>query len=163
MPQMKIDIPLPPEIDRDDRLQIADEVLEFIRERTDKGRDKNGRKFTGYSKSYIQSLDFKIAHKSAGKVNLKLTGDMMIALQLLKDKRESLTIGYEKNTEENDKAEGNIKGTYGDLNRKPKPRNFLGISMADLSAIIAKNSDLSQWQALKFVKENYDPKQSDKL
>jgi len=158
MAQMKIKIPIPEGIDREDRLSIADGVLEFIREQTDKGRNKDGGKFPGYSQAYRESLDFELAGKNKNKVNLKQTGDMMTALDLLEDNRKEIWIGYNEGDEENDKAEGHITGA----NHLPK-RNFLGITKNELAKIIAENSDLTTYKAYQFVKANYDNKQSDKF
>ena len=123
----KIRVPLPePITDPDKREEIADLVIERIVERTDQGKDKEGKSFTKYSKAYIESLDFKIAGKSKTP-NLQLSGDMLAAIKLLKSTRNWIEIGFEKGTEENGKADGNIRGTYG----KPSPvgpkRDFLGI------------------------------------
>jgi hypothetical protein len=163
MPQMKIDIPLPVKADADGR-EIALAVIEEIVERTQNRRlNKDGKRFKAYSEAYRQSLDFKLAGKNKNKVNLTLTGDMLAALDVLEVKRDKTTIGYDEGSEENDKAEGNIRGTYGDESRTPKPRNFLGISDKALAAIIAEHSDLTQYRALEFVRKNYDNKQSERL
>lgn len=163
MAHVKFDIPMPTDVDVD-REAVAYAVIDEIVERTqNRSRNKDGRKFSNYSKAYIKSLDFELAGKSK-KVNLTMTGDMLAALDLLEADDKKITIGYEKNSDENDKAEGNIKGTYGDEGRKRKtPRNFLGISNKALARIIAENSDMSTYKAYDFVRENYDNKQSEKL
>jgi len=65
---------------------------------------------------------------------------MLGALTLLNHKSGSITIGYTKDDEFNNaKAEGNIKGTYGQ--KKPikgKKRDFLGISNSELKEITDK-------------------------
>lgn len=123
----RFDILLPPGLTREQRAAIADAVIEHIRDRTERGVANNGGKFPGYSKEYVDSVDFKIGGKKKTPVNLTLSGDMLAALQVIKDRRDRLTIGYKKDTEEGDKAEGNQLGTYG----QPKPipgkrRPFLG-------------------------------------
>ena len=122
-------------LDEDQRLAVADLIVERIVNRTDKGIDKNDKPFVGYSQSYKDSLDFKIAGK--GKVNLQLSGDMLAALSVLDVTSRSAVIGFERGSEENGKADGNIRGTYG--RSKPiagKARDFLGISYEELSKII---------------------------
>lgn len=112
-------------------------IIERIVERTDQGKDKNGRSFPGYSESYKKSLDFKIAGKSAGDINLQLSGDMLAAIKLLKANKGSLEIGFDRGTEENARADGNIRGTYGSDSPNPrKARDFLGITDKELSRII---------------------------
>ena len=112
-------------------------------ERTDQGKDKNGKPFPKYSKksnyseSYKKSLDFKIAGKSASKINLQLSGDMLAAITVLKYAKDSVEIGFEKGSEENARADGNIRGTYGQDAPNPRiSRDFLGISEKELSKIL---------------------------
>ena len=121
----------------DEKEQVGDLIVERIVNRTDKGIDADGEKFAPYSKGYLKSLNFKIAGKSKAKVDLQLSGDMLAALKVLKDKGDSLTIGFERGSVENAKADGNIRGTYGQP--KPNPflsRDFLGISDVELIKIV---------------------------
>ena len=120
----------------DQKDEVADLIIERIVNRTDQGKDKDGRKFPGYSKSYKESLDFKVAGKT-NKVDLQLSGDMLAALSVLDKTSRSVTIGFERGSEENAKADGNIRGTYGKPTPNPdKARDFLGISDRELSKII---------------------------
>lgn len=117
------------------RRAVAQEIIDFIVERSKNGRDKDGRPFPGYSKSYKESKEFEIAGKSS-KVNLTLSGEMLNSIKLLSHRRGELLIGFENGTEQNAKAEGNITGSYG----KPRPvpskaRDFLGISQSRLERI----------------------------
>jgi hypothetical protein len=102
-----------------------------------KGKDKRNRNFKPYSKSYKESLDFKIGGKSS-KPNLTLSGDMLDSIELISQRSGNLLIGFENGTEENAKAEGNIKGTYGQKKPTGKARDFLGITQKDLNAILDK-------------------------
>lgn len=123
---------------------LADLVLEHIVERTTtQGLDKNGKAFPKYSKSYIESLDFKNAGKSPGSVDLQLSGDMLAAMTLLSEKSGQITIGFEKGAEENGRAEGNILGSYGGEPNKKRARDFLGIQPKKLRELIryVKDSD----------------------
>lgn len=109
--------------------------MERIVERTDQGKDKDGRAFAKYSKAYKESLDFKNAGK--GPVNLQLSGDMLAALKVLKTSKEWIEVGFEKGSDENAKADGNIRGTYGSDSPDPKKaRDFLGIEAARLARIV---------------------------
>lgn len=117
-------------------MELADLVIEHIVERTQGGKDKNGKKFPAYSRSYIQSLDFKNANKSPSRVDLQLSGDMLAAISLLSDASGVLKIGFKNNTPENDKAEGNILGSYGGSPNAKKARDFLGIEQKKLNELI---------------------------
>jgi len=118
------------------RVDLADLVIEHIFDRTSRGLDKNGRPFPKYSKEYINSVDFKAAGKSKGKVNLQLSGDMLAAMKLLSESKKKITIGFEDETPENAKAEWNIKGTYGQKTSTGKKRDFLGIQSKKLKELI---------------------------
>jgi len=130
-------INIPDDFGPADRELIAADIIEHIRLRTESGRNKKNRPFPKYSKEYIESLDFKIAGKKPGKVDLTLTGDMLIALDLISHKKGELLIGYENGTIENAKADGNIRGTYGNPSPIPgKARDFLGITKKKLGEIV---------------------------
>lgn len=135
MAQQKIELDIPSDLTPSQRLELADLVIEHIVERTQNGLDKNGAKFKGYSKSYMKSLDFKNAGKSKS-VDLQLSGDMLAALELLNDKNGKIVIGYKRGTTENDKAEGNILGSYGGDPDPRKARDFLGIDKKKLKELI---------------------------
>lgn len=104
-------------------------------ERTDQGKDKDGNRFARYSDSYKDSLDFKIAGK--GPVNLQLSGDMLAALKPLKMTKNWIEVGFDRGSDENAKADGNIRGTYGKSSPIPgKARDFLGITERELMKIL---------------------------
>lgn len=131
-------IDLPDGLRPSEREAILTDVVQFIRDRTAKGLDKDGKPFKKYTQGYIQSLDFKNAGKSKGRVNLKLSGDMMAALDVISHGPGSGLIGFAAGTPENDRAEGNILGSYGRDPDPSKARDFLGISDKDLQRIIQK-------------------------
>lgn len=121
----------------DQKDEVADLIIERIVSRTTKGIDKDGEKFPKYSKSYKESLDFKVAGKKGRPVDLQLSGDMLAALDVLNQTSRSVTIGFEPGSEENAKADGNIRGTYGKPSPNPKKaRDFLGISDDELAKIV---------------------------
>jgi hypothetical protein len=137
MPQQKVEIPIPDDLKPAQRAELADLIIEHIVDRTQRGLDKEGKRFPGYSKEYIKSLDFKNAGKSKSKVDLQLSGDMLAALTLLTEKKGLLKIGFERGAEENDRAEGNILGSYGREPDPSKARDFLGIQKSKLKELIA--------------------------
>jgi len=114
--------------------EIIDKIIERTRERN---IDKDGKRLPGYSKSYRKSLDFEIAGKSSGNVNLTLTGDMLDSLKVISHRKGSILVGFDRGDSDlNGKAEGNIKGTYGQS--KPisgKKRDFLGLPKTEVESI----------------------------
>ena len=126
--QKTIQIPNGSQYSREEKIAIANEILIYIRERTTReSKDKDGIKFQEYSKEYTNSLDFKNV-KGGKKVNLTLSGDMLAAMNVLAINGSKVTIGYNEDDPEADRAEGNIRGTYGQSRgSKEKARNFLGI------------------------------------
>lgn len=136
MAWQKFNLKLNKKYSKQERKAIATDVIDFIVNRSRKdGKDKNNRPFKKYSKGYLNSLDFKIGGKS-GKVDLTLSGDMLDSVELISDKSGNLLIGFENHTEENGKAEGNIKGTYGQKRPTGKSRDFLGISTRDMAKVL---------------------------
>lgn len=137
---IQAEVQIPKSYSAEERLAIAADIVKFIRQRTKQGKDVDGDTFKpNYSKAYRESLDFKIAGKSGSTPNLKLSGDMLAALRLIDHKKGKLVVGYKPGDPEAGRAEGNNRGTYGDLSRRPTPREFIGISKDDLrDKILAK-------------------------
>lgn len=135
--QQKVTIEIPDAYTAEERRAIAAEILSRIVERTrEEGKGVNGRTFPGYSQSYKDSLDFKIAGKG-NQVDLTLSSEMLDAIELLSSAKGKLTIGYSAGDPINGKVEGNRLGTYGRSSPIPgKARDFLGISKGDLAQIL---------------------------
>lgn len=122
----------------EERKIIAQEIIDHIVERSrEDGLDKNNNKFAPYSKSYKKSLDFKIGGKTS-KVDLTLTGEMLDSLKLISHNPDSILIGYDAGDSVNGKAEGNIRGTYGQKKKVAPARDFLGIHKDSLKRILEK-------------------------
>lgn len=139
MSWIKKEIILPPEYDDEDAQTVADEVLAFIIARTKKGQGADGEMFPAYSQAYKTSNAFKVAGKSANKVNLTLSSEMLDSLEVLSAKKGKIVIGFEKGSEMNGRAEGNILGSYGQPSpNKAKARNFMELSDNELAKIIKK-------------------------
>jgi len=123
---------VPLDLDAVARQDIGERVVDFIVARTRSGKGIRNTNFSKYSDSYSSSKDFGIAGKSST-VNLSLTGDMLTDIEVLDTAITGfITIGYQPNTPENDKAawqRNNLRPSH------PK-RDFLGISQKDLDAII---------------------------
>lgn len=133
-PRQAFTVRVPLDFDQETRDLVADDILQFILRRTERGLDKDNAPFKKYSTSYSESLDFKIAGKSKNHVDLQLSGDMLTELQILNTSVTGfITIGFEAGTEENDRAawqRNNLKPGF------PK-RDFLGIADEDLAKIIS--------------------------
>lgn len=154
--QQKVVIPIPGGYTPPEREAIALEVVQFIRERSKKGRDKDNKTMPGYSDVYKKSLSFKVAGKSS-KVDLTLSGDMLAALDVLKTSGRGLTIGYEPGDSINGRVEGNRLGSYGGKPNARRARDFLGISKEDLSKILRRyppNSEKSLERADQILEAN---------
>ena len=128
----KVTLNVPIELSRAVRIEIANDVIDFILKRTERGLDKDNKKFKKYSDTYAASQDFAIAGKSKSHVDLQLTGDMLTALEILDTSISGfITIGY-KQGEENDKA----AWQRNNLQKSHPKRDFIGITTADLAKII---------------------------
>ena len=128
-----------PDLSTEDSEAVAEELLNYIVERSKQGKGIDGEKFPGYSDAYKKSLDFKAAGKSS-KVNLTLSGEMLDSLEVLSAKKGKIVIGFQKGSEMNARAEGNILGTYGQKTpNEKKARNFLEISESELAKMIKKS------------------------
>jgi len=114
-----------------ERQAIAQEVIDFIINRTKSGKNINGKSFPGYTKEYK-------VFKGSSNVDLTLSEEMLNAISLLNHKSGEILIGFDKSDKElNGKAEGNQLGTYGQPTPiKGKARPFLGIKGEDLKNIL---------------------------
>ena len=129
---MKKRITVPNDLSSGERQLVARKVIERIQDRTDAGRDVNNVKFPSYSDEYADSLEFKIAGKSKGNVNLQQSGDTIHSIELLDHGSGFISIGFEGGSEEND------KGTWLEASDNGVSRKFLGINDDDLRTIVNK-------------------------
>lgn len=131
MAWMKTKVAISPSLKPKDRIAISEAVIEYIQNRTLDGLDKNLEPFIKYTSAYAK-------HKGVGvnDVDLTFSGDMLLDLKLLSHKSGELTIGFEKGSQSNGKAEGNIKGTYGQPSPVNKGRDFLGVSEFEVEALM---------------------------
>jgi hypothetical protein len=135
MAQVKTTIKIPTQINQKTAQTIAQDLVDFIVERTKDGKGKDGKPFPRYSESYKKSLDFKIAGKGTI-VDLTLTGEMLDTLKVLEVKRGQIVIGFEPDDDINGRAEGNILGSYGGEPDPKKARNFLDVSDKEIANIL---------------------------
>jgi len=137
--QVKAIIPIPKDYRPDERAAIAQDIIDYLIERTREGKGEGGKKFSGtYSESYAKSLEYKLSGKKKGRIDLTLTGEMLDSLLILTEKSGELVIGYEKDDEVNGRAEGNILGSYGGDPNPKRARNFLALTDKEIRAILAR-------------------------
>jgi len=127
----------------EERTAIAIDLVRYVRDRTLNGKGPGDKAWSGkagsYSKAYADSLNFKIGRKSKGKVNLKLSGDMLEELSVLDQRRGKVKIGFEDGSDSAGKAEGNIRGTYGQASPiSGRARPFLDLTAKEIAAILKK-------------------------
>ena len=115
--------------DSDVKREFGKRCIDSIIDRTLSGVDKNGKGFKKYSQAYKKSDVFKIYGKT-NTVNLKLTGEMQAAIDVINVSPRTVTIGFISDTE-NDKAHGHVNGS----NYLPV-RDFWGISEKEQIAIL---------------------------
>lgn len=140
MAQQKVKIDLPKGFTPAERESIARDVIEYIQTRaTEKNKGFNPetgkeKKFPKYSKAYAKKKGV-----SRSDVDLVLSAEMFNDMKILNAKKsDSVTIGFERGTKSNDKAEGNQKGSYGGSPDSSKARPFLGIPKNKLEEILEK-------------------------
>ncbi len=96
-------------------------IQTIIDRKVDDNIDRHSEKFDAYSPKYIESLEFKVFDKSAGDVNLKLTGQMDAAMEVLGTTQTGVVIGID-DSDQASKAHGHIIG-----GGKLPVRDFFGL------------------------------------
>lgn len=137
---------------RDLKEYIGEAIIEYIRERTADGKgvkfNDDGRassvNLKKYSKTYIDSDEFKAFGKSKDQVNMTLTGDMLGLMDIVNVGKDSVTIGW-NDDEQIPKAYNHIVGDT------VPSRPFFGISKSELNEL-AKDLRLDVRQADKIAK-----------
>lgn len=137
-PDSEFEVQIDPNYSAEVREAIAAEIISFVRQRTLGRKDVNGRTFKKYTTEYTKSVDFKAAGKNKNNVNLTLSGDMLAYLELIKNQKGKLVLGYGDGNPQAGKAEGNQIGSYGKSADASKARPFLGIRQEDLARILKK-------------------------
>lgn len=123
-----------PDVNREELEILGEEIIDFVVDRTLRGRNKNNRVFPRYDEEYAER---------EGKDNppdLSESGEMLEDIEVLqvKPRLKQIIIGYPSDYTDLGKVEGNVRGTYGQA--KPiagKARDFLGITAKDLKNITA--------------------------
>ncbi len=124
---------------KDLRLAIAQAVIDHIVKRTrEENKDLNGKRFTKYSKDYIESTVFSVL-KDSTTPNMELTGAMLASIGVLKDGPNTIQIGY-------DDQEEILKAYNHNVGDTVPARKFFGITNDDAKKLIEKEfkSDLAR-------------------
>jgi len=136
----KTSIKIPSGYSAAERRSIAQDFVDYIVDRTRKGKGKDGKAWTGkagkYSEAYKKSFEFK-AKTNKSKVTLELFGDMLSSIEQISNTPGKVSIGIKKGDEDYGKAEGNIRGTYG--KKSPiagKARPFMDLSPTEIRKIL---------------------------
>lgn len=136
-----------PRLSETDRIILADQIIERIIERSQRGNSIDNTRLAPYSDAY-RAYQRKIG--LVPKVDLTLTGEMLNAIQLLNSGTGFIEIGITPGTEANRKARWNQGG-----NRNIPSRPFMGIRDSEADAFqvsIVENSPAVA--AERFLEEN---------
>jgi hypothetical protein len=134
--QQKTVIKVPKDLSPSERIELSEDIINFIRLRTQNGtgfRPGTGRNYSLSNKPYTKDYAKK---KGSSFVDLTLSTEMLESMKLLTQKSGSITIGYDKGDKINGKVEGNQIGSYGRSPNPKKARPFLGISNKDLETLM---------------------------
>lgn len=130
-------------------LAIAQNTIDYMRDRTSKSKDIYGNNFDGYSTPYKNSEEFE-AYNKTNKVNMRLTGDMLLSMGF---NVSGNTIRFEFDDQDEEvKAFGHMSGMEGHkfLQGKTPKRLFFGITKEDFENKILPNfqDDLDELKRL---------------
>lgn len=123
----------------EERRVIGRAIVDYVVNRTERGRGinnvpfRNSKGSRSYSKAYQEHRDFDIASKRRAPINLTLTGDMLVSLEVLDTSLAGrIVIGIEDG-ENADKAKW----------MREKGYNFMGISQKEQNTILARFSKVT--------------------
>lgn len=129
-----------PRYSESERKQLGIAIINFIVDRTKKGRGIGGQPFKNsqgqskYSENYQNTKDFEIGGKSKSPINLTLSGDMLSSIEVLDTSLIGrIVIGYTDDAE-SDKS----------VFMEEKGYRFLGVSSEELNKIVSKFGKPSQ-------------------
>ena len=115
------------------KVEIGRRIIDVMVNRTLDGKDKNNKKFRKYSRAYKESAVFKIYKPGQNLVDLKLTGAMLAAIDVIKLTPTGFIIGF-VDEDQRLKASGHVNGD----NPNGMPiRDFFGVpNKTELEGII---------------------------
>lgn len=117
--------------------KIGQAMVDYMLERVDNGKGIGGVKLASpYSESYAESLDFKAAGKSKRDINMKLTGDMLSAVDFDQDGN-TITLKIDA-PDQAIKAYGHQTGFEGHPTIKGPKRPFFGLSLKEIKNVASE-------------------------
>jgi hypothetical protein len=133
-----------PALDYASRVAIGEDMINAIINRAKAGKSLDGGSFPKYSKDYIESDDFKRAGKSADKVNLTLSSEMLESMKIYADQEGLVKVGYTSNDHPDliGRVEGNQIGSYGGKPDGDKARPFVGLTQGEKETILSNNQPI---------------------
>lgn len=115
--------------------EMQQAIIDYMKGRVSEGRGFNKQTLRSpYSKSYQESLDFQAAGKSAGQVNMELSGDMLGSVDVLRERQSGAVFTFGITGAEAAKAFGHISGFEGHPNQdalEKYQRIFFGVSESE--------------------------------
>jgi len=130
---------VPRHLSSDEKREVALRSIDFIRDRTEKGKNVYGKNWAGRAGKYTKPYA-KLKGTGLRPVDLTDSTKMLSAIKYMKSKSrvDELVIGFRKGSNLEGRAEGNIRGSYGNPNRRvtDKARPFLDILKKDLTSIV---------------------------
>ena len=135
--QQKVTIQIPDDLVKDERLDIANAIIEHIRDRSKRGVGvrRAGRGFINYT--FPEYTEEYADFKQQTNVDLTLSEDMLNSIKVVEQRRGEITIGFDGRSRINGKVEGNQIGSYGKSRPNPrKARRFLGLTRDELDLIL---------------------------
>ena len=136
--ETQLTLSVPDSLTTAQRKEVADRVIEFITDRTRHGYNVFGRDWAGKAGQYTKEYAKKKGVSEGGPVDLSLSFEMLDKMKFFSSKSPSgeITVGFQKGTKVEQKAEGNILGSYGRDPNPSKARPFLDILQKDLNEIV---------------------------
>lgn len=113
---------------------IGQALIDRIIQRTESNKSVTGGQLKKYSKEYIESDEFKAFDKSAGDVNMKLTGDMLGTLDIIDSSGSKIKLGWDDSTQNAKAYNHNVGDTV------PK-RAFFGVTKSDIDSVKREFAD----------------------
>ena len=133
------------------KIEIGERIIELMIERTLNGNDKRGNKFKAYSKSYPKTDNYKIYKSGDSNPNLKLTGDMLASVDVVKVNPNGIEIGFKRDAKlQKLKAEGHVEGKAGKRGWALPIRDFWGLPQGkDMEKLIDETvSEVTRFDGL---------------
>lgn len=132
------------------RIALSRAIVDEIKERSLKNLSVNGKnKFSKLNDNYAK----KKGVPKGSRANMVLNDEMIDAMELISHRKGTLLMGYVNESDENAKADGNQRGTYGTSSPIPgKARDFMGINKAGLKRALAK-ADIVKTERARVSKE----------